>query len=73
MCESSSRGDVQASGNRRKPGPALLSRFGSFGTTLAAELNWVTAHSDKRSRREQLIATAWDSRSEVLSGRTLAT
>lgn len=46
---------------------------GVFGTTLGDELNWVTAHTDKRSLREQLIATAWDSRSEVLSGRARTT
>lgn len=43
---------------------------GIFGTTLNAELDWVCEHTGGGDDlRQQLIATAWSSRSEVLSGR----
>jgi adenosine deaminase len=43
---------------------------GVFGTTLAAELDWVCTHTGGgEDLRRQLIETAWASRSEVLSGR----
>lgn len=47
---------------------------GIFGTTLDAELDWVCTHTGGGDElRDRLIATAWDSRSEVLSGRTATT
>ncbi len=46
---------------------------GVFGTTLVDELDWVATHTGEPGLRDLLIATAWDSRSEVLSARTLAT
>lgn len=43
---------------------------GIFGTTLNDELDWVCEHTGGGADlRQQLIATAWASRSEVLSGR----
>lgn len=43
---------------------------GIFGITLADELDWVCQHTDQGAAlRQQLIDTAWTSRSEVLSGR----
>lgn len=43
---------------------------GMFGTTLNAELDWVCAHTGGGDDlRRELMATAWASRSEVLSGR----
>lgn len=43
---------------------------GIFGTTLNAELDWVCEHTGGGDDlRHQLIATAWASRSELLSGR----
>lgn len=46
---------------------------GVFGTMLIDELDWVAAHVGMPWLREQLIATAWNSRSEILSARTVAT
>lgn len=44
---------------------------GIFGTTLNDELDWVCTQTGGGDElRDRLIANAWDSRSEVLSGRT---
>jgi adenosine deaminase len=43
---------------------------GIFGTTLGDELDWVCRHVDGGADlREHLVETAWQSRSEVLTGR----
>lgn len=43
---------------------------GIFGTTLAEELDWVCERTGGGAElREELVATAWKSRSEVLTGR----
>jgi adenosine deaminase len=43
---------------------------GIFGTTLAEELDWVCTHTGGGpDLRRELIATAWNSRSEILTGR----
>jgi hypothetical protein len=45
---------------------------GIFGTTLEAELDWVCRNCDpdvSEGLRERLVETAWNSRSEVLTGR----
>jgi adenosine deaminase len=46
---------------------------GIFGTTLEAELQWVCDNYDPESTelRDVLVRTAWESRSELLSGRHL--
>lgn len=45
---------------------------GIFGTTLRDELDWVCRHVEGGAGlREALIRTAWESRSEVLTGRPL--
>lgn len=46
---------------------------GIFGTTLSAELDWVCEHTGGGAElRRELLRRAWDSRSEVLSGRWAA-
>ncbi|MEQ7007995.1 hypothetical protein ABN028_17620 [Actinopolymorpha sp. B17G11] len=43
---------------------------GNFGISLGDELDWVCEHSGGGAElRQELIRTAWNSRSEVLSGR----
>jgi adenosine deaminase len=43
---------------------------GVFGTTLPEELDWVCRHTGGGEElRRELVATAWRSRSEVLTGR----
>ncbi len=44
---------------------------GIFGTDLPAELNWVCEQvGEAEGLREQLVNAAWQSRSEILAGRT---
>ena len=46
---------------------------GIFGTTLSEELDWVCEHTGGGAElRRELLRRAWDSRSEVLSGRRAA-
>lgn len=43
---------------------------GIFGTTLSDELDWVCEHtSGGVDLRRELLETAWNSRSEMLTGR----
>ncbi|MFC3999379.1 hypothetical protein ACFOVU_25940 [Nocardiopsis sediminis] len=47
---------------------------GIFGTTLAAELDWVCAHTGGGSAlRRRLIRSGWENRSEALTGRAPTT